>query len=150
MSLALDALAIARTQVGKKEDPLGSNWGIPVRNYLAAVGLNFPASWCMAFVYWCYVQAKAAGDFPKSGGVLKVWELAPAKNKVLKDPQPGDVFIMNKGKGLGHTGFVEKVDINFIYTIEGNTNDTGSREGIAVCRLQRPRKNPKIIGYLRF
>jgi hypothetical protein len=55
---------------------------------------------------------------------------------------------MDYGKGLGHTGIVEKFDDNFIYTIEGNTNDTGSREGIMVCRKQRIRT--KIKGYLHY
>ena len=55
---------------------------------------------------------------------------------------------MDFGKGLGHTGLVYKIDENFIYTIEGNTNDSGSREGIMVCFKQRTRK--KIKGYLRY
>lgn len=142
-------LEIAKTQVGKTEKPLGSNWGHPVQDYLAAVGIGFPASWCMAFVYWCHVQAGASKQLYRSGGVLKVWNNTPAKYKVYKDPQPGDIFIMDKGNGLGHTGFVEKTDGTFIYTIEGNTNDTGSREGIEVARLQRPIKHKLIIGYIR-
>jgi hypothetical protein len=67
---------------------------------------------------------------------------------VVGEPKAGDVFIMDFGKGLGHTGIVLKTDANFIYTIEGNTNDSGSREGIAVCNKQRPKK--KIKGYLRY
>ena len=62
----------------------------------------------------------------------------------------GDIMIMDHGKGLGHTGIVEKVDKNFIYTIEGNTNDTGSREGIEVDRKRRPIVNKMIKGYLRY
>lgn len=150
MTAGESALAVAKTQVCKKENPLGSNWGHPVQDYLAAVGINFPASWCMAFVYWCAVQAGVDKLMYRSGGVLKVWQKTPAKYKVYKDPQPGDIFIMDKGKGLGHTGFVEKTDGTFIYTIEGNTNDTGSREGIEVARLQRPIKHKLIIGYIRF
>jgi len=131
------------------EKPLGSNWGVPVKNYLASVGIDFPAAWCMAFVYWCFQQASEKGKNPlvKTGGVLKAWNNADKKHRV-KDPQPGDIFIMDFGKGLGHTGIVEKVDQTFIYTIEGNTNDSGSREGIMVTRKQRPKT--KIKGYLRY
>lgn len=150
MKKGKDALAVAKTQVGKKENPLGSNWGHPVAQYLAAVGINFPASWCMAFVYWCFGGNTVYNPMYRSGGVLKVWQNTPAKYKVYKDPQPGDVFIMDKGRGLGHTGIVEQTDGTFIYTIEGNTNDTGSREGIEVCRMGRVIKNKAIIGYLRF
>lgn len=148
MASGKDALKIAITQIGKCENPLGSNWGVPVKDYLASVGINFPASWCMAFVYWCFDQAgKGNNPLIKTGGVLNAWNTADKKYRVT-DAQPGDIFIMDFGKGLGHTGIVEKVDENFIYTVEGNTNDTGSREGIMVCRKQRPKK--KIKGYLRY
>ena len=143
------ALKIAISQLGQHENPLGSNWGKPVQDYLKSVGITFPASWCMAFVYWCFDQvSNGSNPLVKTGGVMRAWREADKKYRVVGDPQPGDVFIMDFGKGLGHTGFVEKVDANFIYTIDGNTNDSGSREGIEVCRRQRPRS--KIVGYLRY
>jgi len=148
MTLQQKALKVAIVQIGQKENPLGSNWGKPVQDYLKAVGINFPASWCMAFVYWCFEQCGHGNPLVKTGGVLNAWNTADKKYRVVGDPQPGDIFIMNFGKGLGHTGIVEKVDANFIYTIDGNTNDSGSREGIEVCRKQRPRN--KIVGYLRY
>ncbi len=43
---------------------------------------------------------------------------------------------------------VERVEDKFIYTIEGNTNDTGSREGYEVCR--RVRAVNMVLGYLRY
>lgn len=139
------ALKVAITQLGQQEKPLGSNWGHPVRDYLASVGINFPASWCMAFVYWCFGSKE--NPLIKTGGVLNAWNKADKKFRVT-DPQPGDIFIMDFGKGLGHTGIVEKTDQNFIYTVEGNSNDSGSREGIEVTRKQRPKI--KIKGYLRY
>jgi hypothetical protein len=147
MALGKSALEVAKTQIGKCENPLGSNWGTPVKDYLKSVGINFPASWCMAFVYWCFNQ-NGINPLIKSGGVLHCWNNADKKHRVVGEPQTGDIFIMDFGKGLGHTGIVEKVDANFIYTIEGNTNDSGSREGIMVCRKQRPKN--KIKGYLRY
>jgi len=146
------ALKVAITQLGQAEKPLGSNWGKPVQDYLKSVGLNFPASWCLAFLYWCFEEAskqqKVVNPLVKTGGVLNLWNKADKKYRVLGEPQAGDIFIMNFGKGLGHTGIVEKVDKTFVYTIDGNTNDSGSREGIEVCRKQRPRN--KIVGYLRY
>ena len=148
MSLQLNALKVAQTQVGQKENPVGSNWGEPVKSYLASVGISFPASWCMAFVYWCFRQAtKDPLPLIQTGGVLRAWNESK-KNRVIGEPMAGDIFIMDFGKGLGHTGIVEKVDAAFIYTIEGNTNNTGSREGIEVARRKRPRN--KIKGYLRY
>jgi hypothetical protein len=150
-TLGQQALEIAISQIGAEEEPRGSNWGEPVKSYLASVGIGFPASWCMAFMYWCFNAAakefKIKTPLFKTGGVLKAWQKAPAAVKVT-DPQPGDIFIQDHGHGLGHTGIVEKVDGEYVHTIEGNTNDTGSREGYEVCR--RIRKKTSIIGYLRY
>ncbi|WP_281322006.1 CHAP domain-containing protein [Flavobacterium aestivum] len=151
MKLSEKMLEIAITQIGKQENPLGSNWGEPVKNYLESVGIGFPASWCMAFVFWCSKKAAEAlvvkNTAIKTGGVLKAWNDAPKEMKALV-PSIGSVFIMDFGKGLGHTGIVEKFDAANIYTIEGNTNDTGSREGIEVCR--KTRKRSVIKGYLNY
>lgn len=147
-TLQQQALDVPKTQLGKCENPLGSNWGHPVQDYLSSVGIHFQASWCMAFVYWCFEQTGQPNPLVKTGGVLNAWNTADKKFRVVGDPQAGDIFIMNFGKGLGHTGIVEKVDSTFIYTIDGNTNDSGSREGIEVCRKQRPRN--KVVGYLRY
>jgi hypothetical protein len=153
--LSQKALEIAVSQIGKEENPRGSNWGKagdPVPGYLGSVGINFPASWCMAFMYWCYNQASAALGVPnpmlKTGGVLTGWEGRPRNH--VKLPLPGDVFIMDLGHGLGHTGIIESIDPDgTLHTIEGNTNDTGSREGYEVARKVRHNQKP-IIGYLRF
>lgn len=157
--LAKRALEIAMSQIGEEEKPRGSNWGNPVSDYLARVGISFPASWCMAFVYWCFDEAdehihpeanglSMSNPLPRTGGVLNAWSRANSTNKTLKDPQQGDIFIMDFGGGLGHTGIVEKVENGMLHTIEGNTNDTGSREGYEVCRRVRDPK--KIKGYLRY
>lgn len=149
--LSEEALKIAISQIGQDEKPHGSNWGEPVKSYLKSVGINFPASWCMAFVYWCYQMAatklNVKNNAIKTGGVLFAWNNSSDAIKSFA-PKIGSVFIMEFGHGLGHTGIVENYDDNFIYTVEGNTNDTGSREGIEVCRRKRSRKSIK--GYLNY
>lgn len=144
------ALEIALTQIGKKENPLGSNWGEPVKTYLKSVKIGFPASWCMAFIYWCFEKAALELNLPntaiRTGGVLAAWNAAVAYRKT--EPSIGAVFIMSFGGGLGHTGIVYKFDAKYIWTIEGNTNDTGSREGIEVCKKKRSRSSIK--GYLAY
>ena len=138
-------IQVAMSQIGVEEIPKGSNWGQEVKKYLNSVGIDFPASWCMAFVYWC-VEQTGINPLIKTGGVLRQWnEIDPARK--FKTPQAGDIFIMDFGKGLGHTGFVEEVQGNLIKTIEGNTNDTGSREGFEVCR--RVREIKKCKGFIR-
>lgn len=152
-NLSNKAVEIAISQIGQQEKPLGSNWGHPVQDYLASTGINFPASWCMAFVYWCFNEASkqltVTNPLFKTAGVLN--EYTTDKSNHITDPvQIGDIFIMDFGGGLGHTGIVEKINSDgSLGTIEGNTNDTGSREGIEVARKTRHNVKP-IIGFLRY
>ena len=39
-------LAFAETQAGFQEDPGTNDWGPQVKNYLASVGIEYPAPWC--------------------------------------------------------------------------------------------------------
>jgi len=139
-------IEVAISQIDKQEIPRGSNWGPDVEGYLKSVGINFPASWCMAFVYWCVKKSAMANPLVKTGGCMMQWNKI---NKIYKHSEPlaGDIFIQDHGKGLGHTGIVEKVQGDKIFTIEGNTNDTGSREGYEVCRRVRDIKS--CIGFIR-
>ena len=155
MTLAQKALDVAISQLGVQEHPKGSNRGLQVDEYIRSVGLDPTKgsyAWCMAFQYWCHVQAaNAMGRNPlmsKTGGVLDQWNKRKAAYRVIT-PQPGDIFVMDYGKGQGHTGIVEKVNEDgTIDTIEGNTDSQGGREGYEVCR--RVRQRSKILGYLRF
>lgn len=150
MTLAQKTLEIAIAQIGVEEIPRYSNAGPEVEIYLKSVGLTKGYSWCMAFVYWCTQsacrQTTSKNPLKKTGGVLDQYNSSPLL--VRTTPEVGDIFIMDLGKGLGHTGLVEKIVNNIIYTIEGNTNDTGSREGYKVCRRKREIKTIK--GFLRF
>jgi hypothetical protein len=137
--LASKVIALASTQIGVTEEPKGSNAGPMVEVYLHSVGLGKGYAWCMAFVYWCVdhaaVQTGSSNPLKKTAGVIDQYN--SRKALATSTPAPGDIFIMDFGKGVGHTGFVESVSGNIIHTIEGNTNDDGSREGYEVCRRQR-------------
>jgi hypothetical protein len=152
MTLQQKALEIAITQLGVEEKPHGSNAGPEVEMYLKSIGLGKGYSWCMALMYWCMQQAADAlgrqNPMFKTGGVLMQWQKRKTLFGKYSSPQPGDIFIMDYGKGQGHTGIVERVEDGVVHTIEGNTNDEGSREGYEVCR--RTRQRSKILGYLRF
>jgi hypothetical protein len=149
-SLATDALEFALAEIGTMEQPPGSNRGPRVDEYLRAVGLNPSGRFacCAAFVYWCFAQAakRAGGRNPviKTAGVLAHWRDAGraeipriTRAEAVSDPsliQPGLVFIMDFGGGVGHTGFVVEAAGGRLITVEGNTNDGGSREGVGVFR----------------
>ncbi len=138
-------LSIAAGEIGVMEDPPHSNSGPEVDQYLARVGLEGGYAWCAAFVYWCFDEAckklNRKNPVYKTAGVLNLWNNSTAKKILSADAyakpsliNPGQIFIMSYGGGLGHTGIVEKVSGGFLTTIEGNTNDGGSREGIGVFR----------------
>jgi hypothetical protein len=143
MTLAENTLKIALAHNGICERPKGSNGGPEVELYLKSVGLGKGNPWCMAFVYWCVDTAATQLNMPnplvKTGGVLRQWNETKLRKLGPKDRavKAGDIFIMQFAHGAGHTGFVEKVAGGVIYTIEGNTNDDGSREGYEVARRQR-------------
>lgn len=151
MNIQKKALEIALTQEGISEEPKGSNWGPKIKEYLAAAGLKSSNPWCMSFVVWCFDQAakelKLTNPLAKTGGVLDQWNKRKDKLGVKSNPQPGDVFIMRFAHGTGHTGIVISDDEKFVTTIEGNTNDDGSREGYEVAI--RKRLKTAIMAYLR-
>ena len=146
------ALLKAVGEIGVMEDPVGSNRGTRVEEYLASVGLPPGLYWCMSFVHWCFLQAaNEAGidnPFPRTGGCLDAWSRvrAASPNRILTKAQaianpaavkPGMVFILDHGGGLGHTGFVQAVTGGALATIEGNSNPDGSSNGIGVFALNR-------------
>ena len=103
----------------------------------------------MAYCYWVVDQySKQAGiknPLYKTGHVGKQYRMCPAL-RVTK-PKPGDIFIMIFKDGSGHCGFVERVEGDKIFTIEGNSNKDGSTNGYEVCRRAggRPIKEIKIF-----
>jgi CHAP domain. len=149
MTLAQKTLEIATAQVGVEEMPRNSNSGPEVEIYLRSVGLTKGYPWCMAFIYWCTqkaaLQIGEKNPLKKTGGVLDQYNSRPLL--VKKVPQPGDIFIIDLKEGLGHAGIVDKVTGTTIYTIEGNTNDNGGREGYKVSKRKRDIKSIK--GFLR-
>lgn len=146
-------IEIARSYVGQKEEPAGSNKGPFVTPTLAMVGINFPAPWCQAFAYRIYKEAGI--ETVRTPGVLDCWRKAPAAKKVLKKNAnkhtvpPGSQFFMDFGKGRGHTGLVVSIEGNVIHTIEGNTDmQTGSRTGGSVCERTRSLTDAKLLGFV--
>ena len=58
-----------------------------------------------------------------------------ARDDAVDDPGqivPGMIFVISTSGGHGHTGLVTRVVGGKLETIEGNTNDDGSAEGIGV------------------
>lgn len=172
INISLEALKVAITQIGQKEDPIGSNSGVMVDAYLKSVGLDPGAAWCQAFLYWCYDAATKAlsatghgtegvtivNPVVRTAGVLDCWNRTAANKKIMaleakSRPElvsPGNQIFFKDGETTGHTGIVEKVIGQDIYTIEGNTNSDGGREGYEVLRKLRKLSDAKLLGFAKY
>ncbi|MDA3616382.1 CHAP domain-containing protein [Polluticaenibacter yanchengensis] len=153
------AIEVARSQIGIMEKPPGSNAGKEVEMYLASTGLGKGYAWCMAFVYYVFNEAAKelgiSNPLVKTAGCLTQWNKTTCrkikKAEAVANPAlivPGSIFIMDFGSGLGHTGIVVSVSGGFITTIEGNTNNSGSRTGIGVFELSHRKINSVNKGFI--
>jgi len=103
--------------------------------------------WCAAFVS-LYVQklCKSSALYgalipprePSVNRFLNVWAkqhncLVFKPDSKLYKAMKGDIIVFT----FSHIGIVESNNGSFITTIEGNTNEAGSREGITVARKKR-------------
>lgn len=136
-------LQVASGEVGVKEQPLGSNFGPRVGQYLAVTGIRRPAFWCAAWVAW--VGQSALGDawpLPLSASCDVLLDYARRHRCLSSSPSAGDVFlVLASDNDATHTGLVTGINAGGVTfgTIEGNSNDGGSRNGIEVAR--RPHRS---------
>ena len=142
--------SIYTAELGVRERT-GNNDGAQVEDYLRYVELRKGNPWCAAFVCWVFGKAGIAN--PRSG-----WSpnLFPAKNIIWQRsqsaalrtgtaerrtcvPARGDVFGIwfPDKRRIAHVGFVDQWDDSWVVTVEGNTNEAGSREGDGVYRKRR-------------
>lgn len=142
------AVHVARSQERIKVREITENWGGMVTVYLKVAGWFSKAPWCAAFVYWCLLQAGADKKklWKNPASTYFLWEWAKNSGRLFKDfPADRCIGVYNRKSGSGHTWFyLDKRGT----TIEGNTNDNGSREGIGVFQFFR--RLSDIDGYTRW
>jgi uncharacterized protein (TIGR02594 family) len=136
-------VSIFRNEIGVREVG-GNNMGPRIDQYMRTVGLTQGYPWCSGFVK--FVFDSAGIHTPGANAMAMSWfrreKIIRSKSVNLKYPQEGDVFSLyypNLGR-IGHVGFVETFSSDRVVTVEGNTNDAGSREGDAVMRRFRNTK----------
>jgi hypothetical protein len=92
---------------------------------------------------------------------LDHWSKAGKKTGVVRVPRaqavddpglvtPGSLFIIDLGQGLGHSGMVLETANGRFVTIEGNTNDGGSRNGIGVFQRDARKINQINKGFIDY
>jgi len=125
----------------------GRNDGVAVERYLAVTGLGKGYAWCAAFPSWVFNEAGV-------NAIKSAWSPSwfPPGNTIYHKgkansitPDKADVFgiYYPKLKRIGHVGFVDnwQIDSDYFVSVEGNTNNAGSREGDGVYRKRRLKSN---------
>jgi hypothetical protein len=145
-------LAVHPREVG------GQNRGPWVRLYLDGhEGAEWP--WCAGFDTFMLKQASQSLEmtlalrlsFSCDGLAAYAREAGmfvdePAAKKDPSRISPGSLFLKRRtSTDWVHTGIVESMAEDYMQTIEGNTNDEGSREGYEVCSRIRGLKGMDFI-----
>jgi hypothetical protein len=127
----------------------GQNRGPWVRLYMKG-NEGEPWAWCAGFACYCLKQAATTAGKPMpieaSFSCDSLAASAKSKNHFLREPfaadrsriGPGSLFLNRRSTNdWTHTGIVVHAEADVFRTIEGNTNDDGSREGYEVCARTR-------------
>ena len=128
---------VFRSQIGIRQT--GNNTGPEIDMYLAAVGLDPGYAWCGAFAGWGYLELNLC--IPNGAAWTPSW--FPESNTIpAVEALRGDVggIYFQSLQRIAHIVVFEQDwnnAGNMITTIEGNTNDTGSRTGDGVYRKYR-------------
>jgi len=149
MSIVQKIARIAIAEIGVMESPRNSNRGKRVDEYKASTWLDPKQAWpwCAAFVCWVVARTgiKDTATFkrPRTAGAWDFinWSLAQDKttstlrNPKAKDIAPGDIVVFK----FSHIGIAisPSTDAGMFETVEGNTDDAGSREGGGVYLKNR-------------
>ncbi len=122
-------------------------------------------AWCSVFVAWCFVQAFGKDEAvrllcqpvnPKSNcgaGCGYARGYFKSKGQLHDVAEEGDViFFWSKDKtSVSHTGIVYKIDSDYLYTVEGNTNGANGvvSNGGGVCCKKYKKTYARLAGFGR-
>jgi peptidoglycan hydrolase-like protein with peptidoglycan-binding domain len=136
----------------------GQNMGPWVRYFMDGYqGNAWP--WCAGFNTFIVKQAAKLCALPTalprtySCDILGMWAKNNGKfisgtSGNLSAVKPGHLFLVRKSQNdWQHTGIVIEMTPEYCVTIEGNTNDEGSREGYEVCKRSRGFKTLDFVVY---
>lgn len=130
------------SQIGIRE-LTGNNDGFDVEKYLKSAGLGKGYAWCAAYINWSLLEcdiklnlkypAWVPSYFPENKLIMVRGQFQ------LRKPMFGDLIGIwfPKKERLAHIGFYDGENDKYYFTVEGNTNEQGSREGDGVYRKRR-------------
>lgn len=146
MAASEDLLALARREIGTKEQPEGSNRVKYNTEYYGweVSGRAYP--WCCVFLWWLFRMCGGAELFyggARTASCGTLMDYARRHGLLVTDGyRPGDLafFRFSGSGGPQHVGIVEEVRGDVLVTIEGNTGAGNDTNGGQVQRRQRHRR----------
>ena len=140
MATAKEILAVARGELGYREDPPGSN----LTKYGKWFGLN-GNPWCMMFIQWVFASEGAITLLPaRTASCGAFMRASQAQGRwVTEGYRPGDIVIYNfpgNDALTDHCGIVVTALTTGIRAIEGNTGAGNDANGGQVQECTRPAK----------
>lgn len=143
-------ISIAKSQLGVKESPAGSNKVKYNTWYYGKEVSGAAYPWCMAFVDWCVNEAGMMDQITKTAscGVQATHAQKTGRwHWGSKGIASGDIVIYSFSSAHDHTGIVVGTGSTTIEAVEGNTSLTSNDNGGKV--MQRTRNRSKIYGFIR-
>lgn len=149
-------LVAAATSFEGLQEEGGNNRGLMIERFLRGVGLEKGNPWCAAFVhhvgYWSHFDPRLGASswpLPATASCYMLGDFARRERVLEKTPVDGDVFLLFRptlGR-FAHAGVIARVieaghtpagsPWFDCHTIEGNSNEDGSREATSVVRIVR-------------
>ena len=148
-----DSLQAVYTSFLGVRESTGRNDGYPVSAFLASTGLPEGPPWCVAFVYYCFLEVGMHPDIARPAyspdwfvdSTKVVYRKSWMKSDlVVKPAMVGGYYYPSKGR-IAHGFFIDYEDKNNYYTVQGNTNIAGSNEGDGVYAKIIPKSKVYVI-----
>jgi hypothetical protein len=136
-------LAEAVRRLTAAEAPRGTNRSVLIDYWNHEAGAPLASPWCLSFVRQASIEAvgRSRTPWPRTASVqaLVEWALRRHVAVDITEANPGDLVVWYYPSlaRFGHVAVLEQRTATHTTTIDGNSNDEGSREGFRVVRKTR-------------
>lgn len=148
MTTAADVIAVAKAEVGYREGYSNGHYNNNQKYSDEVPGLEWSdwQAWCQTFQSWVFMKAGAEDLAPRTASCYTAVQWFKSRGRFSEYPAIGAQVFFGSG-GASHVGLVYDYDDDYAYTVEGNTNDSGSAEGNGVYLKKRARRDSYLYGY---
>lgn len=148
-TIADKVCSLAVAQIGYQEGKSGAHWDNHEKYAAAVPGLAWAQDepWCAVFTSWVYYHAGAIGLAPTTASCDAAGQWYRAHHATFDYPAIGAQVLYGTRADYVHTGIVIGYDGAWMHAIEGNANNSGSREGDGVYSLKHLRRSSYVSAY---